>query len=114
MTLVLECIDRWKRVITLTEDCWFNHVLVNHPDIEAMYERLHLVIEDPQVVSHDAFHEDRESFYRRDINRGRPNSIVKMSVKFFRPEADGSVRGDIRSIHETDRLKQGERRKWQR
>jgi hypothetical protein len=112
VALVLDCVDRWGRRIYLTEACWFEHIVDGHPNLKDQLDRLHLVIENPTVVFHDAFHEDRESFYRRGIDFANPRLLTKISVQFHSPDGDGSIEGEITTIYPTSKVKGGEQKKW--
>lgn len=111
MTILLTCIDQWKREITLSADCWHNHVLRNHIIMDPYLNRVKKAVEDPSRVMLDRTSTYREAFYRDKLV---PNSrmLVKVCVEFDPPDANGIVRGQIVTTYLTNRIKAGESKKW--
>ena len=103
--------DLWGREIVLTESCWYNHILVNHPVMSGNVGCLQTTLADPHLVMHDATHPHRETFYRLGAVPSFAHLYQKVCVEFPSAESRGTG-GKVVTAYPTGRFKPKERQKW--
>jgi hypothetical protein len=111
---VLRVEDRWRRSIGLPEENWTGKILLDHGELEGNEESVEVTLADPDLVTFDRDHADREVFYRR---RALPppddGAYLKVCVA-FRTTARGDRVGRVVTAYATDGVKPGEQTKWTR
>jgi hypothetical protein len=109
---LLSFVDRWRRVIVLTEDAW-SHILDEHAEMEGQEGAVDATVTAPERVTNDASVPERVCFYRSGVLPGRYRPwYVKVVVHFSMPDETGTVVGEIVTAYATPVLKRGETRIW--
>lgn len=66
-TIVLACVDPWRRPIVLTEARWVEHVLVQHGELATHLDAIEATLTGPAFLMRDRRRGDRENSYRPDL-----------------------------------------------
>ncbi len=111
---VLRCVD-YRQEIMLTEQCWQDHILVQHPELEGYESAVEHALTAPEFVNNDATHPNRESHYcRSPLPANYVGVYVKVVVEYGAADAHSCYDGEVVTAYLVDRPKPRERRKWTR
>jgi hypothetical protein len=99
--------------VYLTEACWFDHILVEHPEMDNEEESVQLTLRDPDFRTRNPAFPNREIFYRTCQLRLVPDAIVKVVVA-FEPSELGFARGTLITAFPATSIRQGEDLLWKR
>ncbi len=106
--IVLNCFDPWHRLIFARLGRWEGHVEVRHPEVDQHFTAVRLAVEQPDIVTFDATHQDRENFYRFGALLGHDRLYLKVCVGY---DATDTV-GGIITAYPTGSIGRGEAQKW--
>lgn len=95
-------IDPLGRQIELTEACYLDHILVEHPEMSDVGE-IEATIRRPEMIAEDVIDSNRLIYYRT-VQRRPQFSMIKVVVEW----------GEVVTAYRVKRLKFGERLLWQR
>ncbi|HKG24075.1 MAG TPA: hypothetical protein VKB09_00420 [Thermomicrobiales bacterium] len=114
MAVVLESIDYQGRRVRLTDDVWFDHVLLEHPELRNRQHAIDLTLASPHQVNQDKDHPDREVFYRRSVlPPPDKNDYLKVVVQ-FRESGSGETIGSVRTAFAITHIPREEPKLWTR
>lgn len=99
--------DRWGREIGLDERRWYNHIVPSHRELHRHEAAVAKVLTNPYRVTHDAWHEDRECFYRQRTHPLYPGLLLKVCVEF-----DTEDSGFVVTAYLTPNLRANEVQRW--
>ncbi len=64
MARILECVDYSGRRVVLTDDRWYDHILMEHPELIQNDRSIEETLVSPHAVTQDTGYANREVFYR--------------------------------------------------
>jgi hypothetical protein len=102
--------DRWGREIHLDEDTWYHHIVPGHRTLRGHEAAVAKTLTNPYRVVHDAWHENRENFYRPRTHPLYPDLYVKVCVEFETDET-GSL-GTVITAYLTPNIGFDEVQRW--
>lgn len=109
---VLRCIDRFGRVVVLTNQRWHQHILIDHAEMRELLSAVEQCIEDPDQVNLDADFAERESFYRFSVAGSRGDRHVKVCIEYSGIDGSSAADGYVVTAYVTRAVKDGEAEKW--
>ena len=115
MAELMRCDDRWSRSIVLTDDSWFNHILIDHDILDGYGHLIEETLVDPDVVTYDRHHSNGENYYRVvSFPPPENESYLKVCVRFEQNHTSGERVGIVVTAYPAFRIKRSEKVKWQR
>jgi hypothetical protein len=99
MPVVLECVDYLGRRDLLTDTTWYDHILIEHPELRCNEQSAELALVCPHQVNRDKDYTEREVFYRRGaLPPPDKNDHLEVVVR-YRETDDGEVVGQITTAY---------------
>lgn len=77
----LSCTDPRDRPVRCWEGAW-HHIIQDHPDLATAEDIIRSVIETPDEIYYDSDNENRECYYRFDVQVHNVRCSVKVVVEF--------------------------------
>ncbi len=113
-TVVVSAVDRWGRDMVAYLGRWESHVEQRHPELDEHFDAVDLALRDPEVITLDAVHPNRENFYRRGA---LPPPYDRLYLKVCMAMGGRSPRGlpttgEVVTAYPTPRVGRGEAQKW--
>lgn len=106
-TYLLTETDPQGRGVRLTEQCYLQHILLEHPDMDDS-EEIAQTIEQPEYITTDAVDASRHIYYRT-YQRRPQHWYIKVVVDVSKISGD-----EIVTAYRVKRMKQSEKILWQR
>jgi len=96
VSVLFHCHDQWGQIITLDDDRWTNHILINHPELAGQEEALAVALLDPAIVTQDGRHGNGRNYYAFGVlapplDRVYLKVCVRFTVVASSPVANGGV-----------------------
>ncbi len=97
------------KTVVCTVKQWSKHVVVHHPILIGHEADVEDAAHDPDIITRDTGHANRRGFYKLNVNLDPLTPHLKVVVEF--PLIG---RAEVVTAYETNRVKAGEVRVWQR
>ena len=79
---IFTCIDHAGRSVILSAKQWHDHILVNHPEMDGLINRVEWSVSRPDLVSKDRVNPRRECYYLDYMTPGAMSLVIKTVVHF--------------------------------
>jgi hypothetical protein len=99
--------DRLGRDIVLSEDIWYNHIVLGHRILRGYDAAVAKVLTNPYRVMHDVLYGNRECFYRQRTHPDFPDLLLKVCVEF-----ESADTGMVITAFLTPSIRAGEVQRW--
>ncbi len=97
------------KTVVCTVKQWSKHAVVHHPILIGHEADVEDAVHDPDIITRDTGHANRRGFYKLNVNLDPLTPHLKVVVEF--PLIG---RAEVVTAYETNRVKAGEVRVWQR
>lgn len=113
MAELLRYTDQWGRVIVLSEEQWFGHILIGHGELLGQVNAIHRVLTKPDRVNFDQRHTNGENFYAFGVLPSPLERVYpKVCVRFNLQVPDNLWVGVIVTAYAVSAIKRAEVQKW--
>jgi hypothetical protein len=112
MGILIECVDRYGRRVTLSEERWIEHVLPDHPLLLGREVMIPVVLAAPDVVMRDVDNANRPCYYRRRVLPDQPHLFPKVVVEYASSVDRQAPTGIVITAYPTPRPKRLEDQLW--
>ena len=112
MAVILRCCDRWGREITLTDGCWNDHIVREHPILRDRLTAVEAVLTNPFRITQDVTYGNREHFYRHRVLPNLGKWYLKVCVEFMPTGPDGAMVGEVVTAFVVQHIKVRETELW--
>lgn len=110
----ISCRDKDNFVIVCPEDCWENHIVAEHPEMEGWEAYVKTTIEEPYQVYQDGRHPNRKNFYKPFILPKPFHTQYLRVVVEYRKRRFRGIRGYVITSFPCRGIGQGDILIWER
>ena len=110
----ISCQDKDNVIISCSSDCWENHVVAEHPEMEGWEAYVKTTIEKPYRIYQDGRHPDRKAFYNPFIlPKPFHTQYLRVVIK-YKKRKFGGVRGYVITAFPCQGTRKGDILIWER
>jgi hypothetical protein len=110
----IKCQDKDGVNITCSDDCWENHIVAEHPEMEGWDAYVKVTIEKPYQIYQDGRHPKRKAFYNPFILPKPFHQQYLRVVVEYKKRRFASVRGYVITAFPCQGIRKGDILIWER
>jgi hypothetical protein len=96
--------------ITLTDECWYDHICVVHTEMRGLLDQVRLTLTDPDCIYTSKSSPNSHLYFRQYVDP-RLKCAYVLTVVYRKDEA---ARGYVQSAYPVKTLSKGGRLKWKK
>lgn len=111
---VLDCCDHDGTPVVCDEDCWYNHIVAEHPEMSGCEAHVKSAIEKPYQIYQDPTNINKKVIYKPFIlPKPFHTQYLRVAIEYKEKAFGRSIRGYVRTAFSCTNIRKGDILLWE-